>query len=96
MAKKEEPVDDPKAEDFEHKPDISIGAILSEMLPKNPYTAEQTAIMIAGFLMIYLFWIWFPAVLFFGLIIAIWNLGQLCLKSLYKGIAWIGKLGEEG
>jgi len=66
--------------------DLSIGSFAKDLLPKNPFTPKMTTILVAGFMMVYLCWIWVPPVLFFVFMILVYNLGVWCMKSLKRGL----------
>jgi len=66
--------------------DLSIGSFAKDLLPKNPFTTQMTTVLVAGFMMIYMSWVWVPPLLFLGLMILIWNLGHWCMRCLKNGL----------
>jgi len=66
--------------------DVSVGSLFKEFLPKNPFTPKMTTILVAGFIMVYLAWVWIPPVLFLAFMILVYNLGNWCMDCLKKGL----------
>lgn len=66
--------------------DLSIGSFAKDLLPKNPFTPKMTTILVAGFMMVYLSWIWVPPLVFLAFMILVYNLGGWCMNCLKRGL----------